>query len=41
MSNAIFQTPFPDNEPILNYAPGSPERESLKKRVDEMAGETR
>jgi 1-pyrroline-5-carboxylate dehydrogenase len=39
MSNAIYQTPFPDNEPVLNYAPGSPERESLKKRVDEMAAE--
>jgi 1-pyrroline-5-carboxylate dehydrogenase len=39
MSNAIYQTPFPDNEPVLNYAPGSPERESLKKRLDEMAAE--
>jgi 1-pyrroline-5-carboxylate dehydrogenase len=39
MSNAIFQTPFPDNEPVLDYAPGSPERESLKKRLDELAGQ--
>jgi 1-pyrroline-5-carboxylate dehydrogenase len=35
----IFQPPPPVNEPVRSYAPGSPERESLKKRLDEMRGE--
>ncbi|MEM7049713.1 MAG: L-glutamate gamma-semialdehyde dehydrogenase [Acidobacteriota bacterium] len=39
MSNAIFQTPPPRNEPVRSYAPGSPERASLKARVGEMRGE--
>jgi len=30
--------PPPVNEPVLNYAPGSPERASLKARLAEMAG---
>ncbi|MFC1555159.1 L-glutamate gamma-semialdehyde dehydrogenase [candidate division KSB1 bacterium] len=29
----------PMNEPVLNYAPGSPEKESLVKRLDEMSNE--
>lgn len=36
MSNAIFEVPFPDNEPILDYAPGSPERADLQAAVDQM-----
>ncbi len=32
--------PTPINEPVLDYAPGSPERESLQATVDRMAGET-
>ncbi len=30
MSNGIFTLPEPYNEPIRDYAPGSPERASLK-----------
>ena len=37
--NGIVQIPEPANEPIRDYAPGSPERTSLKKRLDEMLGE--
>ena len=37
--NGIVRIPEPVNEPVLDYAPGSPERESLKKRLDEMLGE--
>ncbi len=29
MTDGIFQIPLPGNEPILDYEPGSPERESL------------
>lgn len=36
MHNAIYQVPLPQNEPVLNYAPGSPERESVKKALAEM-----
>jgi 1-pyrroline-5-carboxylate dehydrogenase len=35
----IFRPPPPVNEPVRSYAPGSPERESLKKRLDEMRSE--
>lgn len=31
MSNAIYEVPYPINEPVLSYAPGSPERTELKK----------
>lgn len=30
MSNAIFNINIPDNEPVLSYAPGSPETKALK-----------
>ncbi|MFK8008416.1 MAG: L-glutamate gamma-semialdehyde dehydrogenase [Saprospiraceae bacterium] len=30
MSNAIYELPIAVNEPVLSYAPGSPEREELK-----------
>ena len=33
------RVPPPINEPVRSYAPGSPERASLKKRLDAMAGE--
>jgi 1-pyrroline-5-carboxylate dehydrogenase len=36
MHNAIYQVPLPQNEPVLNYAPGSPERESVKKALAEI-----
>lgn len=34
MSNALFQTPVPVNEPIKSYAPGSPEKRELKAELD-------
>ena len=39
MSNAVFQIPVPVNEPVRSYAPGSSERASLKKRLDQMLSE--
>ncbi len=36
MSNAYFKVPYPVNEPVLSYAPGSPEKESLKKKLKEL-----
>ena len=39
MNNAVIQTPRPFNEPILDHAPGSPERASLKARLKEMLAE--
>jgi 1-pyrroline-5-carboxylate dehydrogenase len=39
MSNAIFSIPVPGNEPVRSYAPGSAEKKSLKKRLDEMMAE--
>jgi 1-pyrroline-5-carboxylate dehydrogenase len=38
MSTGVFTLPRPVNEPVRNYPPGSPERASLKARLDEMAG---
>jgi 1-pyrroline-5-carboxylate dehydrogenase len=37
--NGHRRVPAPVNEPIRSYAPGSPERASLKARLKEMAGE--
>ncbi len=31
--------PSPFNEPVVDYAPGSPERESIKAKLDEMSGQ--
>ena len=38
LNNAIFEVPFPDNEPVFDYAPGSTEREKLKAALEDMAG---
>ncbi len=38
--NGIVRIPTPVNEPVRAYAPGSPEKKSLKKRLDQMLGET-
>src|SRR3990170_3565943 len=35
MANGFFNVPFPKNEPVLSYAPGSKERGALKKALDE------
>lgn len=39
MSNAIYKVPAAINEPVLNYAPGSPERKSLKAALTHMRSE--
>ena len=39
MSNGIFSVPFPDNDPIRSYAPGTRDREILKKRITELKNE--
>ncbi len=36
---ADAKPPVPENEPVLGYAPGSPERDELKARLATMAGE--
>lgn len=36
MSDAIFEIPVVTNEPVLSYAPGSPERKALKAALKEM-----
>ncbi|KAB2956366.1 MAG: L-glutamate gamma-semialdehyde dehydrogenase [Thermoanaerobaculia bacterium] len=40
MLNGIVRVPVPVNEPVRNYAPGSPERAALKLRLAEMLAET-
>jgi 1-pyrroline-5-carboxylate dehydrogenase len=37
--DAVFAVPEPVNEPVLTYAPGSPERATLQRRLGELAGE--
>src|SRR4028119_442419 len=39
MSLGYFSYPLPANEPVLNYAPGSPERAALKKALAELKKE--
>ena len=39
MSTGIFTLPSPYNEPVRDYAPGSPDRASLKKRLAELDGQ--
>ena len=36
MSNAYFKVPEPINEPVKTYAPGTPERASIIKKLKEM-----
>ncbi|MBN2613239.1 MAG: aldehyde dehydrogenase family protein, partial [Bacteroidales bacterium] len=36
MATGFFHVPLPKNEPVLNYAPGTPERVKLKKAITEM-----
>jgi len=38
MSNALFHLDRPANEPVLAYAPGSPERRQLKDSLADLAG---
>ena len=39
MFNGLFHVPQPVNEPVLDYAPDSPERTELKTKLAEMLGE--
>lgn len=39
MNFGYFSYPIPVNEPVLSYAPGSPERAALKKTLDELKGQ--
>lgn len=40
MNNAYTTTPTPKNEPTLSFAPGSPERRSLKAKIQELREQT-
>src|SRR5690242_9915576 len=40
MPKGFFQVPLLINEPVLSYAPGSPERAALKKALDEARATT-
>ncbi|CAN5215825.1 L-glutamate gamma-semialdehyde dehydrogenase [soil metagenome] len=37
--SSIPRVPLPENEPVLSYAPGTPERKELKAALARMAGE--
>jgi 1-pyrroline-5-carboxylate dehydrogenase len=39
MNSGYFSYPIPVNEPVLNYAPGSPEKAALKKALAELKKE--
>jgi 1-pyrroline-5-carboxylate dehydrogenase len=39
MINALIRIPTPANEPILGYAPGTPERKALKDELARMLGQ--
>src|SRR5919198_3230167 len=38
-THGLFRAPTAYNEPVREYAPGSPERERLRARVEQMCGE--
>ncbi len=38
--NSIPKIPTPVNEPVVSYAPGTPERATLKKALAELSGQT-
>ena len=40
MNNAIFSVQRPHNEPVLSYAPGSPERAGLINEIERISSET-
>lgn len=40
LNNGVIRVPVPVNEPVYNYAPGSPERVKLEGALDKMASET-
>ena len=40
MNNTIFTLPKPENEPVLGYKPGSPERKEIRKALEELYKKT-
>jgi 1-pyrroline-5-carboxylate dehydrogenase len=38
-THGIFRVPEPHNEPVLGYEPGSPERDELRRRLEELSSE--
>ena len=36
MSNGVFTVPFPENDPIRNYEPGSRDKKILKEKLEEL-----
>src|SRR5688572_7702040 len=40
MTIGYFNYPLPANEPVLSYAPGSPEKKRLKEVLAELKGQT-
>ncbi|MDX2494375.1 MAG: L-glutamate gamma-semialdehyde dehydrogenase [Desulfuromusa sp.] len=36
LNNAAINIPFPQNEPVLSYAPGTPERQKIKDALEEL-----
>jgi 1-pyrroline-5-carboxylate dehydrogenase len=38
-AHGIFRVPDPHNEPVLGYEPGSPERDALRRRLDDLSSE--
>ena len=38
-AHGIFRVPEPHNEPVLGYKPSSPERNELRRRLDELSSE--
>ncbi|MEO0790176.1 MAG: L-glutamate gamma-semialdehyde dehydrogenase [Bacteroidota bacterium] len=41
MTDATFKVPFPENEPVLSYAPGSAERAELEQALKAAKSETK
>ncbi|MGD1844890.1 MAG: L-glutamate gamma-semialdehyde dehydrogenase [Salibacteraceae bacterium] len=40
MSKGVYSIPYPENEPVLSYAPGSPELEELMAAYRELSSQT-
>jgi 1-pyrroline-5-carboxylate dehydrogenase len=40
MSNGSFEVPYPVNEPVMDYAPGSPERAALQAELKRQSAKT-
>ena len=38
-THGIFRVPEPHNEPVLGYEPGSPERDELRGRLEELSSQ--